>query len=155
MLGHFMSWKINKKKSNKKTDPKLTIILKFLDIQFRQKYLNRWTPEAYIHVPGNEIGLILQFWPTLVQHVKLVPSKEVDILLSTKHQVAQNQHCLPDASFADFTKCFKYKIKDFLIKDSNISKCDDCSEKFCALPTMSFFLVPGKDLPFCKTTETA
>ena len=68
----------------------------FSGLQFQKKFSNHWTPEVFIHAPGNEIGLIEHFWPSFVQHVKVIPSKEIELRLSEKHEISKSSECLPD-----------------------------------------------------------
>jgi len=66
--------------------------------------MNHWTPEVFIHTPGNEIGLIEHFWPFSVQHVKVIPSKEIEFLVSVKHEVSR---C---SFYQHFTNSFFTKV---------------------------------------------
>ena len=68
--------------------------------------------------PGNEIGLISQYWPTSVDHVKTVPGKEIDLLLSVKHKISKNEHCLKDATFGHFVDCFKIGLRNKLLNSA-------------------------------------
>ena len=66
----------------------------------------------FIHTPGNEIGLILHFWPASVQHVKVIPSKEIDLLFTLKHDVSKSPECLTDSTLNDFVNCFRTKFRE-------------------------------------------
>jgi hypothetical protein len=127
-------------------------------MKFSKKFPDRWTVEAYVHEPGSEIGLIGQYWPNPIHHVKLEPNREIDLLLSVKHNVANNMACEPDATFLDFTKCFQTKVKEILVNpNSSFTFCNTCRKinvSMCATISMKHFLEPGKDLPFCNNTES-
>ncbi len=66
----------------------------------------------FIHEPGSEIGIIEQFWPSSVQHVKMIPSKEIDLLLSLKHEISKSPECLPETNLNDFASCFRSKFRE-------------------------------------------
>ncbi len=74
--------------------------------------MNHWTPEVFIHTPGNEIGLIEHFWPFSVQHVKVTPSKEIELLVSVKHEISRSPDCQSDTTLNDFANCFRSKLRD-------------------------------------------
>jgi hypothetical protein len=125
---------------------------------FPKKFSDRWTIEAYIHVPGNEIGLVGQFWPNSVYYVKLEPNREVDVLLSVKHEIIKNAACLPDSTFMDFSKCIQTRVKEILL-NANSSRmfcgvCQKSNASMCATISMQYFLEPGKELPFCNNTKS-
>ncbi len=66
----------------------------------------------FIHTPGNEIGIIEHFWPNSVQHVKVLPSKDIELLVSVKHEISKSPECLPDITLNDFANCFKLQLRD-------------------------------------------
>ena len=122
-------------------------------IGFLKKFAEGWTAEVYIHAAGNEIGLIGQFWPTSVHHVKLIPTKEVDLLLSVKHDISKSKNCLKDSTDFHFNKCLKSRLKQTLINSgADLPICLDCKRdniSVCAIPQMSYFQLPGIDIHFC------
>jgi hypothetical protein len=79
---------------------------------FHKKFLDYWTPEIFIHAPGNEIGLIEHFWPSTVQHERVIPSKGIEMLVSVKHEVSKSPDCEPDTTLSDFANCFRIKLGD-------------------------------------------
>ncbi len=97
---------------NKNVPSQHCFIFTFTELMFYKKFSGHWTPEVFIHTPGNEIGLIEHFWAAPVQHLKMIPTKEIELLLSVKHEVSNSQSCLPDIALADFVKCFKSKLKE-------------------------------------------
>ena len=133
-------------------------LFELLGMKFLKRFSDRWTVEAFVHEEGNEIGLIGQFWPNPVSHFKLELNREIDLILSVKHEIAKNEECLPDAKFLDFSKCFRTKFKNiFVNSDSSRMFCEDCRNEnvsVCATVWMKYFFEPGKDLPFCYKTES-
>jgi hypothetical protein len=127
----------------------------FLAIGFYKKFLERWTAEVFIHIPGNEIGLIGQYWPTSVHHVKMVPGKEIDLLFSVKHEISKNEYCLKDATFSNFVDCFKIGLKRQLLNLTSCSECQKHNVSICGIPYMKYFLDLENDLPFCSSTTSA
>ncbi len=81
-------------------------------LEFQKKFGDHWTPEVFIHASGNEIGIIDHFWPSTVHHVKMNPSKEIDLLLSVKHEISRSPNCMPDSTLSQFVNCFKSKIEN-------------------------------------------
>ncbi len=75
----------------------------------------------FIHEPGSEIGIIEQFWPSSVHHVKMIPSKEIDLLLSLKHEISKNPECVPETNLNDFASCFRSKFREKEIYLANLN----------------------------------
>ena len=129
---------------------------KFISVfAFYKKFSERWTAEVFVHTPGNEIGLIGQYWPTSAHHVKMVPAKEIDLLLSVKHEISKNDHCRKDATFSDFVDCFKTGIRNQLLNKTKCTKCQEKDVSLCGIPYMKYFLDLEKDIPFCTSTKSA
>ena len=121
---------------------------------FRKKFGDYWDSEVYIFTPGNEIGLINQFWPNPAHYVKLASNREMDALLSMRHDVSKKKNCLPDSTFLEFTKCFKSKLRNIFLSNISLDFCPECrnsNTSICATVQMKFFLEPGRELKFCST----
>ena len=252
-----LSWKWSKTglvhnvNDEKKWEYKVIIFVSVLE--FYKKFLERWTAEVFIHTPGNEIGLIGQYWPasgvnftnilqaafthtdpkkckkktvkscrflrfwdrcgiqavhkhvdkvtqgvnvtnilqaaflhksvlrsfsvltvcvynflalrksaqklllklTAAHHVKMVPGKETDIILSVKHEISKNENCNKDTSFSDFVNCFKTELRNKLLNTTSCTICHNYNVSLCGIPYMKYFLNLEKDLPFCSSTKSA
>ena len=123
-------------------------VIRFLGVQ----NLAFFGKSHQIFTPGNEIGLISQFWPNPVHHIKLATNREIDVLLSVRQDVSKKKTCLPDSTFSNFAECFKTKMRSFLLSKF-CSDCQNVNTSICATVQMKLFLEPGSDLRFCSTLE--
>jgi hypothetical protein len=120
--------------------------------------LERWDPEIYVFIPGNEIALISQLWPNPVHHFKLAANRVTNILLSMRHDIANKDTCLTDLSYMDFTKCFKSKVRESFLSSDNLRNCPECADSnssICGFVQMKYFLEPGRELRICSTSDDA
>ena len=118
--------------------------------------MDHWDSEVYLFTPGNEIGLIVQFWPNPVHHIKLTTKRQTDVLLSMRQDVSKKPNCQPDSAFLDFADCFKEQIRTFFLGENSLSICPNCKSlntSVCAIVQMKYFFEPGKDLKFCSSSE--
>jgi hypothetical protein len=112
----------------------------------------------YVFTPGNEIGLIYQFWPNPVHHIKLAANRETDVFLSMRQDIAKKDTCMPNSTYMDFTKCFKSKVREVFLSSNNLRNCPECADSnssICGIVEMKYFLEPGIDLKLCSTTDDA
>ena len=130
----------------------LISLIHCLGFIFWKKLKDLWDSDVYLFTPGNEIGLVSQFWPNPVHHIKLATNREIDVLLSVRQDVSKKKTCLPDSTFSNFAECFKTKMRSFLLSNF-CSNCRDLNTSICATVQMKLFLEPGAELKFCSTPE--
>ena len=130
----------------------LISLIHCLGFIFWKKFKDLWDSDVYLFTPGNEIGLVSQFWPNPVNHIKLATNRETDVLLSVRQDVSKKKTCLPDSTFSNFAECFKTKMQSFLLSKL-FSGCQHLNTSICAMVQMKLFLEPGTDLSFCSTPE--
>jgi hypothetical protein len=109
-------------------------------------------------MPGNEIGLIEQFWPNPVHHFMLTANRETDVILSVRQDISKRDICQPDSTFMDFTKCFKSKVRETFLSSDNLRNCPECADSnssICGFVQMKYFLEPGRELRICSTSDDA